>query len=486
MTSGERFDVIVIGAGTAGLSAAKAAHQAGARVAVIDHGPLGTLCARKGCMPSKILLHSAEAMARTGRLANVGIDLPGPASFNWPVVREHTRELVADFVGYVVRATEGSDKFTLIRGAAEFAEDGKLRVDGNVNGGDGRERLLAASSWVIATGSAPTIPPIPGIAGVPYILSDDVFTLDEIPRSIAVLGGGPIGLELGQFLRRAGAEVHLVQRGRTLARLSEGPLLDSLITALSRELTLHLETTTTAARQEGTSTVLSLRSHGVEKEIRIDRLFVAAGRHPDLEGLHLERRAVRVERGVPVHDEHLRTSNPSVFVAGDAAGAPALLHTASLQGHAAGHNAARPDDLQSPPIEPLLAIVFCDPAVATVGLDPEAARRAGHSPCVAFRPWSDQGKARVIDETDGAAQLVVDAVTKKILGCQIVGPHADLLIHLIAYAMHFGATVDDLLDLHHYHPTLAEMIPSLAQRIVSDLEKRECLRGEVAPSDHMQ
>jgi dihydrolipoamide dehydrogenase len=477
MTSGERFDVIVIGAGTAGLSAAKAAQQTGARVAVIDHGPLGTLCARKGCMPSKILLHSADAMARTGRLPHLGVDLPEPASFNWPVVRARTRELVADFVGHVVRATESSDKFTLIRGAAAFAEDGKLRVDGDVNGGDGRERLLEARSWIIATGSAPTIPPIAGIEKVPYILSDDVFTLDEIPRSVAVLGGGPIGLELGQFLRRAGAEVHLVQRGRTLARLSEGPLLDSLVTALSRELTLHLETTTTAVRQEGAETCVSLRRRDLEKEIRVDRLFVAAGRHPDLEGLRVERVGVRVERGVPVHDEHLRTSNPNIFVAGDAAGAPALLHTASLQGHAAGHNAARPDELQIPPIAPLLTIVFCDPTVATVGLDPEAARRAGYSPCVAFRPWSDQGKARVIDQTEGAAQLVVDAVSKKILGCQIVGPHADLLIHLISYAMHFGATVDDL---------LAEMIPSLAQRIVRDLEKHECLRGEVAPCDQMQ
>jgi pyruvate/2-oxoglutarate dehydrogenase complex dihydrolipoamide dehydrogenase (E3) component len=339
---------------------------------------------------------------------------------------------------------------------------------------------------VIATGSKPTIPPIAGLEDVPYLLSDDVLTLAEIPRSVAVLGGGPIGLELGQFLRRAGAAVHLVQSGRTLARLAEGPLLDSLVAALARELTLHLKTTTTAVRLDGVETVLSLRRDGTDRELRVDRLFVATGRHPDLGGLGLERLGVEVDRGVPVHDEHLRTSNPRVFVAADAAGPPALLHTASLQGHAAGHNAARPDDLELPAIEPLLAIVFCDPAVATVGLDPQAARRAGHSPCVAVRPWSDQGKARVIDATDGAAQLVVDGATRKVLGCQIVGRHADLLIHLLSYAMHFGATVDDLLDLHHYHPTLTEMIPSLAQRIVVDLEKRECLRGEVAPCDEMQ
>jgi dihydrolipoamide dehydrogenase len=195
---------------------------------------------------------------------------------------------------------------------------------------------------------------------------------------------------------------------------------------------------------------------------------------------------VRVERGVPVHDDYLRTTNPAVFVAGDAAGPPALLHTGSIQGRAAGHSAARPDDPAVPPIDPRLAIVFSDPAVATVGLDPEGAARAGHRPRVARRPWNDQGKARVIDQTDGVAQLVVDASTRKILGCQIVGPGADLLIHLLGYAIQLDASVDTLTELHHYHPTLAEMIPSLAQAIIRDLDGGECDRGDIAPCPEMQ
>lgn len=482
MAAAEDFDVVVIGAGTAGLAAAKAADVAGARVAVVDHGPLGTFCARKGCMPSKILLHSADALARTRRLGAVGVVLPGPARLDWPAVRARTRALVADFAGHVVRRTEGSSRFTLLRGHAAFADADHLRV----GGGTEPERVVTARGWVIATGSVPQLPPVPGLDAVPSLVSDDVFELDAIPASVAVLGGGAVGVEMGQFLARAGAQVHVIEMTAGLAGLDEGPLLDALVGALGRELTLHRTTTATAVRAEGSAVVVTATHAGRATEIRVERLLVATGRRPAIDGLGLERAGVRVERGVPVHDACLRTSNAAVFVAGDAAGAPALLHTASLQGRAAGHNAAQPQAAVTPPIEPLLTVVFCDPAVAQVGLDPAAARRAGHRVCVARRPWSDQGKARVVDETDGAAELVVDVATRKVLGCRLVGPQADLLVHLLAYAMHFEATVDDLLALHHYHPTLAEMIPSLARIAIGDLDRRECDEAAVAPCPEMQ
>jgi pyruvate/2-oxoglutarate dehydrogenase complex dihydrolipoamide dehydrogenase (E3) component len=430
-------------------------------------------------MPSKALLHSAEMLALTRRLDVVGVQLPGPARFDWPVVRERTRALSADFAGAVARRTEGSKRFTLIRGAAAFVGPDRLALDGG-------KRTLAARGWVIATGSQPVVPPVPGLDAIPHLVSDDVFSLDAIPPSVAVLGGGAVGVEMGQFLARAGAEVHLIEARGSLAGLVEGPLLDALAEALGRELRLHRRTTAVAVRQEAGETVLTLEADGARSELRVARVLVAVGRRPALASLALERAGVRVERGVPVHDQYLRTTNPAMFVAGDAAGPPALLHTASLQGHAAGHNAARPDDLQLPALDPRLAIVFSDPSVATVGLDPASAARAGYRTTVARRPWSDQGKARLIDQTDGVAQLVVDRATRKILGCQIVGPSADLLIHMLAYAIQLGATVDTLTELHHYHPTLAEMIPSLAQAAIREIDGGECDRGDVAPCPEMQ
>lgn len=479
--AGREFDVVVIGAGTAGLAAAKAAHQAGARVAVVDHGPLGTLCARRGCMPSKLVLRSAEVLAQAHRAPVFGVDCGGPPRFDWPAARARTQTLVADFVGYVVRATETSSRFTLLHGRAEFLDGTRVRVDG----GDSSPQVLGAAAWVVATGSEPVVPPIPGLDRIPYLVSDDVFALETIPSSVAVIGAGAIGVELGQFLARAGADVHLIESGASVAGLSPGPLLDAFVAPLTRELALYRETAVAAVRQDGSGTVLALRG-APRTELRVARVLVAAGRRPHLAGLHLERAGVRVQDGIPVHDAQLRTSNPAVFVAGDAAGPPALLHTASLQGRAAGHNAARPDAAQIPRIEPLLTVVFSDPAIATVGLDPAAAARAGRQPCVARRAWAEQGKARIIGRTDGIAQLVVDRATREVVGCQLVGPHADLLIHLLAYALHFRATVDDLLALHHYHPTLAEMIPSLAHGIVAELDRRHCLEAEVAPGLEMQ
>ncbi len=316
-------------------------------------------------------------------------------------------------------------------------------------------------------------PPIPGLDEVPALTltSDDVFELDSIPHSVAVIGSGSVGIELGQFLARAGAVVHIVSHDDRLAGLAPGALQDALVAPLSRELTLHrcggrIEQGRGVKGETGIALVLE----GEPVSLHVDRILLAAGRRPNLEGLGLSRVGVRVEEGIPVHDDYLRTTNPAVFVAGDAAGAPALLHTATIQGRAAGRNAARDGRLERPMLAPSLRIVFCEPIVATVGLDPYAAERAGHRVCVATRPWAEPGKARITGETEGIAQLVVDRDTRKVLGCQLVGPCADLLVHLASYAMHFGATVEDLLALHHYHPTLAEMIPSLAQKAVTELE----------------
>ena len=468
------FDVVVIGAGTAGLAAAKAAHAAGAVVAVVDHGPLGTFCARLGCMPSKALLQSAHALARARRAGGLGVALGGTPELSWPVARAREAALVRGFVEETARATTASKHFTLLRGVAELVDGGSAVVDG---------RPVAASAtcrWVVATGSRPVRPRIAGLDDVKdlTLTSDELFALEAVPASVAVVGAGAVAVELGQLLARAGAEVHLVAQDEQVAHLRPGPLQQALVTSLARELSLHRSTRIERVRREGDRVAVVL---GDGAELRVERLLLAAGRRPDLDALQLSRAGVRVDDGRPVHDEHLRTTNPAIFVAGDAAGAPGVLHAATLQGRVAGRNAAARDGtLERVELAPAMRVVFCDPVVAAVGLDPEDARRAGRRVCVATRAWADQGRARLMDETDGLAQLVVDRETRGVLGCQLVGPNADLLVHLASYAMELGATVDRLLALHHYHPTLAEMLASLAQQAVEQLDGAECTRGDVA------
>ncbi len=485
------FDVVVVGAGTAGLAAAKSAHGAGARVAVVDPmGPLGTLCARGlACMPlsgaPSVLTPRAGSRAR--RFGALGVGLASPPRFDWTTARARKSELIADFVASVVHTTTTSNAFTLLRGSARFLSGGSVDVGGT---------RVVAKRFVVASGSAPVVPPIPGLAEVSAatLSSDDVFDLASIPSSVAVLGTGPIAAELGQFLARAGAKVHLVGESDRVAGLPPGEMQDSLTVALERELTLHLsarvERITPRDDAESRGVTLSVRERGGAP--RRTGSCSPSGAAPALDGLDLARAEVRLKDGVPIHDDYLRTSNPAIFVAGDAAGAPSLLHTATIQGRTAGHNAAKQAlggneaSLTRAVVEPQLRVVFCDPIVATEGLDPDDAARAGYDVVAVARPWSEQGKARLIDETDGRARLVFDRATRKLLGCQLVGPQADLLIHLASYAMHFGATVEDLLALHHYHPTLAEMIPSLAQRAVSELDGVGCTRGEVAAVVTMQ
>jgi dihydrolipoamide dehydrogenase len=497
------FDVVVIGAGTAGLAAAKAAHAEGARVAIVDPGPLGTFCARLGCMPSKALLQSTLALVRTRRSGALGVVLDGPpdlsgsspasacdlssSRLDWPTVRARKRALVDDFVAQVVRATTTSKSFTLLRGTAEFLDGRTLRVDGQrVDGPRMDGQRVVARRWILATGSSPVRPPIPGLDDIAALTltSDDVFELESIPASVAVVGAGAVGTELGQFLARAGADVHLISRDDRIAGLRPGALQNALLASLERELTVHRAARIERVRREGDGVTIALEN---ASEVHVDRLLLAAGRRPNLDALALARIDVRIVEGVPVHDEYLRTTNHAVFVAGDAAGAPALLHAATIQGRTAGWNAMHDTKLERPKLEPALRVVFCSPIVAAVGLDPEAAKGDGSARiCVVTRPWAQQGKARIMDETEGLAQLVVDRTTRKLLGCQLVGPDADVLIHLASYAMHFGATVDDLVTLHHYHPTLAEMIPSLAQSAIAALDGVECTRGQVAAVVEMQ
>jgi dihydrolipoamide dehydrogenase len=471
------FDVVVIGAGTAGLAAANAAHAEGARVGVVDRGPLGTFCARLGCMPSKVLLQSSQALARIRHAGAVGIVLGGEPTLSWPVVRARKDALVRDFVAQVVRATTSSTSFTLLRGEARFIDASSLAVDG---------RRIVAKRWIVATGSTPIRPAIPGLGDVGElaVTSDEVFDLQALPASVGVIGAGAVGVELGQFLARAGVDVDVLCRDDRLADLGAGPLRDALRDALTRELTLHMSARIEHVRRDARGVAVVL---GNGDTIRVDRILLAAGRRPDVDGLGLSRGGVEVDDdGTPIHDEYLRTTNSSVFVAGDAAGAPAILHAATIQGRTAGQNATRSGPLARPPLTPELRVVFCDPIVATVGLDPDEAKRSGRPVCVVTRTWAEQGKARIMDETAGAAQLVVDRETRKLLGCQIVGPEADVLIHLASYAIHFGATVDDVLALQHYHPRLAEMLPSLAQKAVADLDGVECTRGDVAAVGAMQ
>jgi len=288
---------------------------------------------------------------------------------------------------------------------------------------------------------------------------------------------------MAQFSRAPGRRSTSVATESSLAGLGDGPLLEALFDTLGREMTIRRRTTVTAVRKDDAGAALTLEHEGTRSELRVARVLVAVGRRAGARQPSASRRAgVQLEHGVPVHDEYLaheqrrdirgrrrRRVRRRCSTPGRSRGAPPVTTPR--------------DPTTSKSLRSIRAwrIVFSDPAVADRRPRSPDCRPGGPS-CARRTPAVERsGRARVIDQTDAVAQLVVDASTRKVLGCQIVGPSADLLIHMVGYAIQLGATVDTLVELHHYHPTLAEMIPSLAQLIIRDLDGRDCDRGDIAP-----
>lgn len=464
------FDVVVIGGGSAGTSAARAAVAAGARTALVNDGELGGLCILRGCMPTKAMLESAHAAHEPTRAADLGVRFEGRMVPDFARIMERKDALVARFQRAKIASVEklGCE---LIRGRARFAPGGRLEVDG---------RTLRARSYVIATGSVPVVPEIVRQAGVPALTSDDVMRLTEPPGSLIVWGAGPVGLELGQFFARIGSEVTVVNRSPLLSRFDPDCGAE-LAAALNEEDRLRIlaPAGVLAVRRDGGAVAVAVETAGGARQLRAEALLVATGRRPALDGLRLELAGVEQRDGAVPHDETMRTSNPSIYVAGDATGRFQILHLANQEGAVAGHNAAGGTPPQAMDYRLKMWAIFTDPPFACIGMsarEVESARAAGRSIACGEARLPETGRAITMNVRHGIWKLYADATTGEILGSSIVGPRADDLIHIVASLMHFRGSVEDVRRMPWYHPTLSEVMLNLERSLA------ECIRGaEKAP-----
>lgn len=464
------FDVIVIGAGSAGTSAARAARQAGARTALVNDGELGGLCILRGCMPTKAMLASAHAAAEPRHAERFGVRIEGPIVADFSSIMRRKDALVARFQRAKVASIDRLD-CELIDGRARFTTDGRLEVGG---------RSLSARSYVIATGSVPSIPRLATDAGVPILTSDDVMRLEQPPRSLIVWGAGAVGLELGQFFAQIGTEVTIVNRSPLLHRFDVecGRELARALAAEPRLSVLAPVRIEAVARcREGVE--MSVVADGVTRSLRAEALLVATGRRPAIADLGLEHVGVDVDAGHILHDATMRSTNPSIFVAGDATGRFQVLHLANQAGLVAGHNAAgvKPERVIDYRLK--MSVVFTDPAFAAVGMTvPEAERAcAGGRPVVsAAVRFPETGRAITMGVEHGLWKLLADRETSEILGSTILGPRADDLVHVVSTLLFFRARIHDIPHMPWYHPTLAEVMLNLERGLA------ECIAGvEKAP-----
>ena len=447
------YDVLVLGGGTAGSAAAQAAHQSGARVAMFNDGELGGLCILRGCMPTKTLLHAAHLAHHAKHSNTRGVGVKG-ARIDFAAVMANKDDKVERFKRAKITSIERGG-YDVIDARAHFTGTDTIKA--------GDETYRFTSGAVIAAGSIPSVPPIPGIEDVPYLTSDDLMRLTERPGSIVALGSGAVGLELCQFFARMGTRMTLVSRHRVFEKFD--PILaDEMEKILGAEPDFELiQPVRPVHVGRQADKVDCVLEDG--RRIVADALFLATGRSAALEGLGLPAAGVETKDHKVVCGDDMQTTNPRIFVAGDATGEEMILHVANDEGRVAGRNAAARECVERVDRRLDMRVVFTDPPLATLGLTERQAGRLGRPIVTSQIFFPETGRAITQDVQHGLCKFIADAGRGEILGAQILGPRADDLIHTLAAILYYRGTAADMLSMPWYHPTLTEVFLSLAREI---------------------
>lgn len=464
----ESYDIAVVGAGSAGFSAAITAAEEGVHVALIGHGTIGGTCVNIGCVPSKNLIRATEALhhAKTAeRFAGVGAH--GQIE-DWRAVARQKDELVASLrQSKYIDLLPSYNTVAYVEGRARLT-DGGVAVNG---------KLAKAAKIVITTGASPALPPIPGIEGVAHLTSTTALELERLPKSLLVIGGGYIGCELGQMFGRAGVDVTIVDIVPILSA-GEPEISDALAGYLRDEgIVVREGVQTRAIRQTARGVALEISADGTNETLEAEQVLVTTGRRPNTADLGLKESRVELlpNHGIKV-DDRMRTSNPGVYAAGDVTGRDQFVYMAAYGAKIAAKNALNGDTLRyDNAVMP--SVVFTDPQVASVGFTEASARSAGYSVRTALLPLRYVPRALAARDTRGLIKLVADAKTRRLLGAHIVAPEGADSIQTAALAIRQGLTVDDLADTIFPYLTTVEGLKLAAQTFGKDVTKLSCCAG---------
>ncbi|EOD81665.1 Dihydrolipoamide dehydrogenase [Grimontia indica] len=447
-------DVAVIGGGTAGLGAYRAAKAHTDNVVIIEGGPYGTTCARVGCMPSKLLIAAAEAVHHIEKAPGFGVHPQGEIKINGREVMDRVKRERDRFVGFVLEGVDEIPVEDKIAGYAKFVDDNTLVVDDHTR--------IEAKRIVIATGSRPTWPAPWNDLGDRLIVNDDVFDWDDLPGSVAVFGPGVIGLELGQSLHRLGVKVKVFGVGGQVGPLTDPTVMAYADKAFNEEFYLDADAKVEEMVREGEKVhIRYLDKQGQEQRMEVDYVLAATGRRPNVDKLDIENTGMELDaRGVPTADPYtMQTSVASIFISGDASNQIPLLHEAADQGRIAGDNAGRFPDIRAGLRRSKIAAVFSDPQIAMVGETyKEITARLGTCGCfeTGVVSFEGQGRSRVMLRNKGVLHVYGEQGTGRFLGAEMMGPNAEHLAHLLAWAHQNQMTISQMLDMPFYHPVIEE------------------------------
>lgn len=455
-------DVAIIGAGTAGMSAYRAAVAHTSSVVVIEGGPYGTTCARVGCMPSKLLIAAAEAAHVAAQAPAFGIHA-GSVRIDGEAVMKRVRDERDRFVGFVTDTVAGWPEAHRLRGFARFLDPHTLQVDDHT-------RVLARRI-VIATGSHPYLPEAwRHAAGDRLIVNDDVFAWQTLPASVAVLGAGVIALELAQALHRLGVRVRLYGRSARLGPLTDPALQEEARKVFARELPMTLQATDLQLRRVPQGVIVASGGH----EEPFEWALAASGRRPNLAGLDLARSGLPLDpEGVPFFNRATgQVGQGHVFIAGDANGEREILHEAADEGRIAGDNAGRFPAIRTRPRRAALDVVFSDPQIALAGRTQAALTGDGVDFVTGEVSFEDQGRSRVMRKNQGLLHVYAERSSGRLLGAEMLGPSAEHLGHLLAWSVQRGDTVQQMLDSPFYHPVVEEGLRTALRQLQRLLPER--------------
>ncbi|MCP5312359.1 MAG: dihydrolipoyl dehydrogenase [Chromatiaceae bacterium] len=458
-------DVAIIGSGSAGLYAMGKVRPSGKSVVLINGGELGTTCARVGCMPSKAVVQVAEDFHRRGVFKRFGLEGEEKLSLDVAEAMGYVQDLRDMFVERVIsNSTDKMPEGMFIEGYTRFVGPNLLEMD------DGQR--IRAGRVIVATGSRPIIPD----AWQPFrdriITTDDFFDLEHLPRSIAMVGLGVVGLELGQSLHRLGCQVVGMDIQEAIGGLTDPAAIKAAIDIVGQEFPLWLGEG--AEISEGTNGLLKVSAG--DKSIEVERVFASIGRQPNVEKLGLETiGAPTNDRGIPIYDPHtMQVGDLPVFLAGDVTGERPLLHEAGDEGRIAGHNAVS-ETITAFQRKTPLSITFCDPNIVQVGqnyasLDPDTT-------AVGEVQMGPVGRALIMAKNKGVIRVYADKASGRMLGAEMVCAKAENLGHLLAWCIQRDLTVGELLQMPFYHPVIEEALQAALYDLYAKVDKKN--RGPI-------
>ncbi|MES9926182.1 MAG: dihydrolipoyl dehydrogenase [Candidatus Thiodiazotropha endolucinida] len=454
----KKVDVAILGSGTAGLNATSRVGPSGKSFLLINGGEPGTTCARVGCMPSKALIQVAEDYHRRTHLNRYGVDGHTELTIDLPEAMEHVQDLRDNFVDRVLSNSTDNmgDKF--IEAYAKFVDPHTLELD---NG----DRIVA-DRIVIATGSRPVVPAAWEAFGDKVLTTDTFFELEDLPKSVAVVGLGVIGLELGQSLSRLEIDVYGFDMAQTIGGATDPEVSQMALETMQREFPIYLGEPVEIS-EEGAQ----LRVTAGEHSVVVDKVLASLGRTPNVEGLALENAGIEVDdRGIPVYNPNtMQCGDSHIFIAGDVNGERPILHEAGDEGKIAGHNAAH-DEVTAFKRKVPLAINFCDPNICLVGetyqaldLDKTAIGEVKLAPV---------GRAQIMGQSRGIIRVYGDKASGRILGAEMITTRGENLAHLLNWAISQQLTVGDLLRMPFYHPVIEEALQAALNNLYAQVEAK--------------